>query len=298
MVKRFAFCTFACTLSILAACGGRTTTSADSVAPGDSVEAMTGTQADGDSGVGLPDDRGGLLEVDSLASKDAATEVKDVVPETTVPDIACVPDCDGRQCGADGCGGKCGECPCSECSPQATACDEAGQCIHDCESCDCQCTGLCIAYCSSDDKVCLASCGVEDFGIEYPEAFWLTEWGQCLMDAGWGACGEDERVDEQTCMDEAYDECYEQICTCNSGDKSCSDFVECISGCDAGFSCINVCMHQRSDKAMALYGAMTDCLEAAGYFVCEGDLDCVDGAWEACSTEVDACLCDPDCPVR
>jgi hypothetical protein len=35
----------------------------------------------------------------------------------------CVPDCTGRQCGDDGCGGSCGTCP------EGSICDGAGQCI-------------------------------------------------------------------------------------------------------------------------------------------------------------------------
>ena len=38
---------------------------------------------------------------------------------------ACVPNCDGRSCGDDGCGGQCGVCL------RGQSCNEAGQCVND-----------------------------------------------------------------------------------------------------------------------------------------------------------------------
>ncbi len=56
----------------------------------------------------------------------------------------CIPDCNGRNCGADGCGGSCGACAASE------ACSDAGVCI-----CQPECAGL---QCGPD-PVCGQSCG-------------------------------------------------------------------------------------------------------------------------------------------
>ncbi len=56
----------------------------------------------------------------------------------------CVPDCSGRTCGQDGCGGVCGTCSKNE------ICDESGQCV-----CQPDCTGL---NCGPD-PVCGQSCG-------------------------------------------------------------------------------------------------------------------------------------------
>ncbi|RJO69017.1 MAG: M6 family metalloprotease domain-containing protein [Myxococcales bacterium] len=50
-------------------------------------------------------------------------------------DGECVPNCDGKQCGSDGCGGSCGECE------DGLACNQNGQCIEgaECETdADCQ----------------------------------------------------------------------------------------------------------------------------------------------------------------
>lgn len=43
-------------------------------------------------------------------------------PPERGPPAACVPRCDGRRCGDDGCGGTCGSCP------EGRACDAAGRC--------------------------------------------------------------------------------------------------------------------------------------------------------------------------
>jgi hypothetical protein len=56
---------------------------------------------------------------------------------------ACEPDCDGRECGADGCGGTCGPC-----RPGAT-CSAEGRC-----SCVAECGGK-----TCGDDGCGASCG-------------------------------------------------------------------------------------------------------------------------------------------
>jgi hypothetical protein len=55
----------------------------------------------------------------------------------------CQPDCTGKQCGDDGCGGSCGSCgPCQEC--QNGACQTTGQ----------FCGGICCAltgeFCCTD----------------------------------------------------------------------------------------------------------------------------------------------------
>jgi hypothetical protein len=50
----------------------------------------------------LPD-----LEQDLL---DMGAELPDLLPDIP-PDEVCEPDCDGTECGDDGCGGNCGECP-------------------------------------------------------------------------------------------------------------------------------------------------------------------------------------------
>ena len=60
------------------------------------------------------------------------------------PDPGCQPDCAGRVCGGNGCGGSCGTC-----SP-GSACSDAGTC----EACEADCTGR-----ECGDDGCSGSCG-------------------------------------------------------------------------------------------------------------------------------------------
>lgn len=87
-----------------------------------------------------PDAWGGV--VDLAATLDLAT-IRDL--SVVRPDLTCVPDCQGKECGDDGCGGFCGQCPAPkrcqanqvcECRPQCTgqACGDDG-CGGSCGSC-------------------------------------------------------------------------------------------------------------------------------------------------------------------
>jgi len=92
----------------------------------------------------------------------------------------CVPDCSGRACGDDGCGGSCGACgdgtvcepvsgTCASCVPDCTgkACGDdgcggsCGDCVGDLAYCAvgaCQCTPQCVGRACGDDG-CGGSCG-------------------------------------------------------------------------------------------------------------------------------------------
>jgi len=90
----------------------------------------------------------------------------------------CSPDCEGKECGDDGCGGSCGECGegtvCVEnqCGPQngCAAWDKPG-----CEGCACQsCVCDLDPYCCSEeghwDSLCVTSCEEECGGCGILEA--------------------------------------------------------------------------------------------------------------------------------
>ena len=47
-------------------------------------------------------------------------------------DVPCVPNCDGKECGDDGCGGVCGHCPSGDGSVNDTLCQSGGQCMDPC----------------------------------------------------------------------------------------------------------------------------------------------------------------------
>ncbi len=50
-----------------------------------------------------------VLFEDSVVNKDAESDADDTGPKDITEDV-CVPDCEGKQCGDNGCGGVCGEC--------------------------------------------------------------------------------------------------------------------------------------------------------------------------------------------
>ena len=111
-----------------------------------------------------------------VASSDGAESLSD--GSVSLPDTApsCIPDCGVRQCGGNGCGGSCGECP------PGAACNEDGLCE---ELCEPNCTGR---YCGPDG--CGGSCGSCAPGSTCNEAF-----GRCIPDCTpscWGKeCGAD-----------------------------------------------------------------------------------------------------------
>ena len=74
--------------------------------------------------------------------------------EDSGPDI-CTPNCEGRACGPDGCGGNCGTC-----KMQLESCTDEGQCVPvGCDSSK-DCPGNLV--CEKDKGVCVICVGDED----------------------------------------------------------------------------------------------------------------------------------------
>ena len=123
------------------------------------------------------------------AGEDAAIDAAD--PDTADPDGGCVPDCEGKVCGDDGCGGSCGDCLgcegeivsadmcvdgacpsfcCPDCTDRECGDDGCGGACGDCEAllgdgAICGADGLC-EVCAPDcegkecgDDGCGGSCG-------------------------------------------------------------------------------------------------------------------------------------------
>ncbi|MFH1533055.1 MAG: PPC domain-containing protein [Pseudomonadota bacterium] len=81
------------------------------------------------TGLSCGDGGGGSEPVEDAASDLSGDVALDTpLPDDTPPDSGCVPSCDGRTCGDDGCGGSCGTCP------GGLVCTAAGSCTSlDCE---------------------------------------------------------------------------------------------------------------------------------------------------------------------
>jgi hypothetical protein len=233
---------------------------------------------------------------------------------------ACKPQCSGKDCGADGCGGSCGACP------KGTACAASGACV------DVACQSMCVGIACGDDG-CGGSCGTCGPGLG------CNTQGQCQCapqcdgkscgDDGCGgscgSCGANEvcGVDDQcTCVPSCADlVCGSDGCggmcgSCSANDTCASDQMSCKAcvpdctgkacgddGC-GGF-CPNTCTgtmqycHYATGKC-----ATGKCLAKCGTREC-GYVDCaVCGsnagacpAGKTCNAD-GMCVCEPDCAGR
>lgn len=85
--------------------------------------------------------------------------------------VDCIPDCTGKECGDDGCGGSCGECAGPPFGCQAGAC----VCLPDCGGKECGddgCSGSC-GQCNGEQELCVGgtcqcqpACAGKDCGID------------------------------------------------------------------------------------------------------------------------------------
>ena len=89
--------------------------------------------------------------------------VADTTTTTTTADVvadsgfACKPQCVGKECGADGCGGVCGSCPSA-----APMCDAGQKCRPVCTSADNTCAGTTLSYCSETGEMATKKCSDPD----------------------------------------------------------------------------------------------------------------------------------------
>lgn len=145
--------------------------------------------------------------------KDAPSRPADVVEIVDlVEEEVCTPDCEGRQCGPDGCGGVCGECEETfTCNEESGACECAGV----------ECGGLC---CGADqqcfeDECCDPGC----------EEAWVC--GEDACGNSCGGCG-----DLEECVGGHYCVCVEDAFACDT--FCCQKVVEkCVAHEDGYFYC-------------------------------------------------------------
>ncbi len=94
-----------------------------------------------------------------------------------VPDpFCCTPDCEGKVCGPNGCGGTCGDCP------HGTACGASGLC-------EVACTADCAGKVCGDDG-CGGSCGGCPDGLSCDASGTCVDLG-CTPDCAGKVCGQD-----------------------------------------------------------------------------------------------------------
>ena len=245
----------------------------------------------------------------------------------------CAPDCAGKACGDDGCGGSCGTCPAGEgcdagqcvadvtdawtcnddyydnddgcdcdCGAYDPDCDDPDQTLYGCnygEACDAQ--GQCESTCSPDcagkacgDDGCGGSCGV----CAESES---CEDGQCKSGPaeGWG------------CSAAYYDSDDGCDCDCGAYDPDCDDPAQTLYGCEDGEACNaeglceSTCSPDCGGRACGGDGCGGSCGDCAEGESCEagqcvGDLPASWSCSQAYYAAGDGCDCDcgaydPDC---
>ena len=176
------------------------------------------------------------LVADLVTDGAVPTDSTDLTPplevvDTIDADVPCVPDCDGKECGDDGCGGGCGKCPLPLLCDDGT-CTEPGPgefgalCFEDadCVSGWCtqiwdsgRCTVLCVEECP-EPLNCERFDWVEGgFGLCVPDCEPDCHQKECGWDGCGGSCGLCPLIQ---------DECTDGVCVCIpdcEGKECCSD---------------------------------------------------------------------------
>ena len=203
-------------------------------------------------------------------------------PEDELP---CLPDCGGRECGADGCGGYCGTQPLGECEAPGAVCLSSGVCcVPYCWGAECgpdECGGFCgptgDGSCPGPDETCAnGKCCVPD-----------CEGKECGDDDCGGECG--------VC---ATGTCYAgSCCTPNCfgkqcGDDGCGGFCGVLLGYCEWYS--ETCLDDGSCCLKDCWGKECGGDGCGGYCGLGGDGSCADPA----STCVAGSCCKPSCESK
>lgn len=130
---------------------------------------------------------------------------------------ACVPDCLGRVCGPDGCGGECGL-PCQE----GYICNDDGMCVSctpDCEGLDC-----------GPDPICGFSCGDCP-----PDAECIG--GECVSEGVARQCTDAELIAFENCADLCQDQACLQNCFSTHLSPDCQTAYNAFAACAQAAGC-------------------------------------------------------------
>ncbi len=218
--------------------------------------------------------------------------------------VACEPDCAGKSCGSDGCGGSCGECAgtcnegvchagpgceveegpgCGGCACEACVCEIDAYC------CDTQyddiCVGICMDECGGCPIEVVEDCGDGTCGAG-------ENCGNCEADCG---CEAGFVCEAGECIEEVVDPCGDGTCaedencaTCEA-DCACADGAECVEGvCEA--TCTpacdgKVCGDDGCNGSCGTCGEGEECVEGLCELEIAADVVAEDTAGEDVTTE-------------
>lgn len=198
--------------------------------------------------------------------------------------VGCTPDCTGRTCGDNGCGGSCGDCV-------------AGQ---DCVAGVCEggtgtgidCNGIieCIQPCT--DQGCFTNC----IGQGTPEA---QDQFNAIIACIQTRCADVDPSDETAMIECQNTECGGEIAECTGqappefGDATCEEVIDCLFGCtteDCQNECVGTGTPAAQAAAIGLYNCgVENCVDEAPNGV-DAFLACTE---ESCTEEFDACYPPP-----
>jgi len=140
-------------------------------------------------------------------------------------------DCTNKECGSDGAGGSCGTCPCDICDADETVCNTATfQCEPD-DIQDCPWIFDCFDTCPEGDQACYQNC-VSEAELDAQVAY--NNLMQCLTNSGYFECFDlyPEGSQEQTdCLDEALATCQDPYYECFHGSLDCQQLSDCFDAC-------------------------------------------------------------------
>jgi len=191
---------------------------------------------------------------------DGAADVDDTRPDPrpdTRPDV-CVPECGDRQCGDDGCGGRCGSCR------RGQACDD-GVCVpRGGGGAGLSCEGILECMQGCRDEQCQFDCyerGTPDAREAIERAFECVE-----FECSWAQTEDEQgRCQQERCGDEIR-ACFGvegEVLTCGQG-------LDCAAGCGPDEGCLQDCFIRTEPTAQPLLEQIFSCAERACDF--EGDI--------------------------
>ena len=193
----------------------------------------------------------------------------------------CTPSCGGKQCGDDGCGGSCGNCPANE------TC-QAGQCVSQAGCGDITYEGCCdgpvLTWCENEELTTI-DC------TDNPNCGWQAEAG--FYDCGTGGAADPSGANPKDCNGGCTSNCAGSNC----GDDGCGGSCgECGNNeqCDDGV-CTPVCQPACAGKECGPDGCGGSCGNCEGgecvEGLCELEPECGNGTVE----EGEVCEVDTDC---
>ena len=180
---------------------------------------------------------------------DTSTDAGAATADLPAAEMPCLPACQGKECGPDGCGGVCGVC-----TPGALCLTGGG-----CEPCVPQCTGK---ECGSD--ACGGSCGEcgECFicGVggycEQEHLCWPRGWQCSNVGESFGSCPCETCKETETHCDEETHKCVEP----HNYPNQCPGIFDCMNDCpDGDQDCQQNCINSASIDTQMAFNNLNQC---------------------------------------